>query len=1036
MFTKKSTRTTLAALGAAAILLTSGATAANADVINGDFEGDNTDAWFSYGFVGGSTTFEGGQFCGTVPGGTTNAYDIGFGQNDLDLPAGDYVFSFDVSGEGPIRAIVAQNGGAYATYAESLPPQSTDMTHYDVGFTLSDAAVDPQVAFQVGGAAEEWTFCADNVSVAAPGAEFVPDGGFDAGLGSWFTPDNAGAIIDGALCTPVTGQAGGGDPWSRIVGLNDLTLPAGDYVFSYDVSGGKPVRAIVGMAAAPYDVYAEANTTPGDALESNQVGFSLDEETTGVQVAFQIGTSTEDWTFCVDNVSVLGGAALPQYEPETGPRVRVNQAGYITNAPKRATLVTDSADAVAWELHSAADAVVASGDTSPHGVDASAGLNVHTIDFSSVTAPGTYTLSADGDTSYEFEIGTDAYETLRTDSLNYFYLARSGTEIDGDIVGEDYARAAGHVSSAGGSDTNQGDNNVACQPAEDSAAIYGEPWTCDYTLDVVGGWYDAGDHGKYVVNGGIATAQLLSTYERTKNAPTADAAALGDDTLALPETNNGVPDVLDEAKWELDFMMSMMVPQGEELAGMVHHKVHDYGWTGLPLLPANDAQTRYLHRPSTAATLNLAATAAQGARLFAPYDAEYSQQLLESATTAWNAALAHPEIYAPVADGNNGGGAYDDDDVTDEFYWAAAELYITTGDKEFKDYLLASDLSTENVFDVGGFNWGSVAALGRMDLATVPNSLPGHEAIVASVLDGADAIRAVQQAQPFGQALGADNFVWGSNSQVLNNMVVLGTAYDLSGEAKYRDAAVESADYLLGRNALNNSYVTGYGDVYSENQHSRWFSAQLSPSLPHPPAGSVSGGPNADVGTWDPTFAALYPDQDCAPQFCYVDEIQSWATNEITVNWNSALSWVASFLADQSEGAAATVAPCEVEYITHGTWPGATNNQVWIKNTGSASIDGWDLTWAYPADDEVTSQAWSANYSQSGATVTASSLSWNAKLKPGAKTTIGFITSTHTLADAQPTQFWLNGEPCSTVGKSDAKKTKDAKVTKDKSSKK
>src|SRR5690606_10121561 len=119
-------------------------------------------------------------------------------------------------------------------------------------------------------------------------------------------------------------------------------------------------------------------------------------------------------------------------------------------------------------------------------------------------------------------------------------------EIDGDLVGEEYARPAGHLGVA----PNKGDTDVPCQPG-----------VCDYRLDVRGGWYDAGDHGKYVVNGGIATYQLLSAFERTKYAASGfGGAELGDGTLRIPERNNGVPDILDEARWELEFLMRMQVP--------------------------------------------------------------------------------------------------------------------------------------------------------------------------------------------------------------------------------------------------------------------------------------------------------------------------------------------------------------------------------------------------------------------------------------------------------------------------------------------
>ena len=190
---------------------------------------------------------------------------------------------------------------------------------------------------------------------------------------------------------------------------------------------------------------------------------------------------------------------------------------------------------------------------------------------------------------------------------------------------------------------------------------------------MTGGWYDAGDHGKYVVNGGITVAQLLSAYERRPE-------EFKDGDQSIPEAGNGVPDILDEARWELDFMLKMVVPEGQPLAGLVHHKVHDAEWTGLPLMPQLDDKTRELHRPSTAATLNLAAAAAQGARLFRPFDAAYADRLLAAARAAFDAAERLPPLYAPAGDGAAGGGPYDDSQIADERVWAAAELYLTTGE--------------------------------------------------------------------------------------------------------------------------------------------------------------------------------------------------------------------------------------------------------------------------------------------------------------------------------------------------------------------
>lgn len=413
---------------------------------------------------------------------------------------------------------------------------------------------------------------------------------------------------------------------------------------------------------------------------------------------------------------------------------------------------------------------------------------------------------------------------------------------------------------------------------------------------MTGGWYDAGDHGKYVVNGGISTWEVLSTYERDLYARTGKSGKLGDGSLDIPESGNKVPDLLDEVRWELDFLLRMQVPQGKPLAGMAHHKIHDEQWTGLPLMPADDPQKRELHPPSTAATLNLAATAAQAARLYRPHDPAFAAKALTAARTAWTAAKEHPAVYASESDGV-GGGTYSDNNVTDEFYWAAAQLYLTTGEKAFQEYVLASPVHTADIFGPVGFDWARTAAAGRLDLATVPSKLPGRDKVRQSVIKAADSYLATLKAHPYGMpyAPGGNLYDWGSNHQILNNAVVIATAYDISGASKYREGALQSMDYLFGRNALNISYVTGYGEVDARNQHSRWYAHQLDPNQPNPPVGTLAGGPNSSIQ--DPYAQSKL--QGCVGQFCYIDDIQSWSTNEHTINWNAALARMASFVADQ-----------------------------------------------------------------------------------------------------------------------------------------
>ncbi|AYC36733.1 glycoside hydrolase family 9 protein [Streptomyces griseorubiginosus] len=719
---------------------------------------------------------------------------------------------------------------------------------------------------------------------AAEEVEQLKNGTFDSTTAPWWTTSNVTAeVSDGQLCADVPG--GTANRWDAAVGQNDVTLVKGEsYKFSFTAKGspeGHVVRAIVGLQVAPYDTWFEVSPQLSVSGNAYSYTFTSPVDTAQGQVGFQLGGGTDPFRFCMDDASLLGGVPPEVYVPDTGPRVRVNQVAYLPAGPKNATLVTDATTKLPWQLKNASGAVVAHGSTVPRGVDASSGQNVHSIDFGAYRKKGTgFTLVADGETSRPFDIGTEAYEQLRLDAAKYYYTQRSGIAIRDDLR-PGYGRAAGHVNVA----PNQGDKNVPCQPG-----------VCDYTLDVTGGWYDAGDHGKYVVNGGISTWELLSTYERELLARTGEPGKLGDGSLAIPESGNKVPDILDEARWELEFLLKMQVPDGKPLAGMAHHKIHDEQWTGLPLLPSDDPQKRELHPPSTAATLNLAAAAAQAARLYRPYDKAFAAKALTAARKAWAAALAHPDLYASESDGT-GGGTYADNNVTDEFYWAAAELYLTTGEKTFQDHVLASPVHTADIFVPVGYDWARTAAAARLDLATVPSKLPGRDKVRQSVVKGADRYLATLKAQPYGLPYAPEGnlYDWGSNHQILHNGIVIATAYDITGASKYRDGALQGIDYIFGRNALNMSYVTGYGEVNSHNQHARWYAHQLDPNMPNPPKGTLAGGPNS--GIQDPYAQSKL--QGCVGQFCYIDDIQSWATNEHTINWNSALTRMASFVADQ-----------------------------------------------------------------------------------------------------------------------------------------
>ncbi|HKJ26213.1 MAG TPA: glycoside hydrolase family 9 protein [Anaerolineales bacterium] len=574
--------------------------------------------------------------------------------------------------------------------------------------------------------------------------------------------------------------------------------------------------------------------------------------------------------------------AVPTFEPVVIPDlVSVNQIGYFTHGPKIAVLALDQDEPVSWQLIDNSGAVVLDGETIFVGKDLDTRDTVHRIDFSDFAVSGSgYVLAAGGLESEPFDISEDIYSSLRYDALAYFYHNRSGIEIEAEYVGEDYARPAGHLT----------DNDVTCFQGMDAD---GRSWPgCEYSLDVSGGWYDAGDFGKYVVNGGISVWTLMNLYERFPE-------AYPDGSLSIPENQNGVADILDEARWEMEFILGMQVPEGEPLAGMAHHKMHDRVWEPMPMVPpgevdndstnASDSSGRYLYPPSTTATFNLAATAGQCARIWAEIDPEFADRCLAAAEMAWEAGQANSDLHAGNTPGD-GGGNYGDTVVADEGYWAAAELFITTGDQKYLDYLMNTSLFGK----ADQFDWGHTAPLGTVSLALLENTLPAEmeEQVQASIIAYADQLAGLQNDTGYLVPLDGD-YVWGSNGLILNNMILLSIAHDLTGDSRYLDAVQMGMDYILGRNALNQSFVTGYGAYPFQHPHHRFWANDPGRGYPAPPPGAVSGGPNADPTDPDAIDAGLL---DKAPARRYVDAIGSYSTNEITINWNAPLVWVATYL--------------------------------------------------------------------------------------------------------------------------------------------
>lgn len=603
-------------------------------------------------------------------------------------------------------------------------------------------------------------------------------------------------------------------------------------------------------------------------------------------------------------LSLIAFARCASANCESDPRdIHLNQEGFSTGSAKLAILVSDSRQPLAWKLADSAGDVRITGLTGVYGQDPVAGHAVHRIDFSGFNTPGRgYRLQASCAVSHPFEIGSDPFGRLPYDALAYFYHNRSGVPIEELYSGgAAWSRPAGHLP-----------DKATCISGTDPE---GNHWPgCDYTLDLTGGWYDAGDHGKYVVNGGIAVWTLLNLHE-WQNA-LSRKPVFPDGSANLPESGNGISDLLDEARFEIEFLLRMQAPQGAvaqvpvgarsswpglefteiNASGMAHHKIADREWTSLPMRPHEDPQIRVLHPVSTAATLNLAAVAAQCARIWRKLDAKLSNRCLKASRRAWVAARRNPEVYFIA--GFSGSGLYGDDDVSDEFFWAAAELLITTGEAGFREHVFNSPHFRKGINDEHA--WPEAAPLGIVSLALAGDA-PGAEARRVArehIIRAASRFRDERNRSGYHIPYATDQYRWGSNSNLLNRAMLLALAHDFTGERGYRDAVVDVMDYLLGRNPLGQSYISGYGEQSLTHPHHRFWAPSFDTGLPPPPPGALSGGPNS-TNSADEVAREIIG--KCAPQTCWRDDVRAFSLNEVAINWNAPLVWVAAWLAESAQ---------------------------------------------------------------------------------------------------------------------------------------
>ncbi len=551
---------------------------------------------------------------------------------------------------------------------------------------------------------------------------------------------------------------------------------------------------------------------------------------------------------------MLSGLPLMAYSQSGA--IRINQMGYYPTSNKMAIVVYPRA--TTFEVVNALDGSVEfTGYMSPLVYWADAGDSVRICDFTALVKTGRFKIRIPGfGESHLFEISSTVLRKAAYASLKSYYYQRCSYELTEPFAGL-WARPSGHP---------------------DTTCIFHSSTGKSGEMSSPGGWYDAGDYGKYVVNAGISVATILSFHENF-------SSFFGDSSILIPESGNGFSDLLDEVKYELDWLKTM---QDED--GGVFHKLTTLNFAGF-VMPHQTNSTRYVIGKSTAAALDFAAMMSMAGRIYQEYDPGYANDCISRAMNAWKWARENPAVYFQnPADVSTG--AYGDGNVSDEFIWAAAELFITTGEDEYKTYLESKSSSLTYKSEPG---WPNVQPLASLSLATRANGL--SEALLNhiknSIITTSD--NWLKQIETSACRIPGFGYYWGSNSGIANMGVGMLYAHILTGNEKYIRGAAECADYLLGKNATGFSFQSSYGSQTPLNFHHR---PSGSDGITQPVPGFLAGGPNKNQED-----GQKYPFSN--PAKSYVDVLGSYASNEICINWNAPftalLAGVDAILGEPSE---------------------------------------------------------------------------------------------------------------------------------------
>lgn len=523
--------------------------------------------------------------------------------------------------------------------------------------------------------------------------------------------------------------------------------------------------------------------------------------------------------------------------------IHINALGFLPAYEKKASITTACSD---FFVKSADGQTVFSGKVTGPFHQNDVNQDVWIADFSALKTTGAFYLDVPGvGRSITFPINENIYTSAYTAAMRAMYLWRCGTAFEAEYNGQKYSQVKCHL--------DDGLEDYLGRPGQ--------------KRDGTGGWHDAGDYGKYVVNAGVTVGCLFLAWDHFQG-------QLSRCSLGLPETAPGYPDFLKEMKWETDWLLKMADPNG---SGQVSHKLTSLGFCGF-IMPAADTEPRYFTEWSSAATADFVAMLAMAARYFKPYDEAYAKTCLDAAIKSYEYLQNFPQEKR-FEQGAFRTGGYQTDDGDDRL-WAAAEMWETTGnsacladfEKRVQEYSPRGRRGEAEPSDLRkvdeNWDWGNVRNLGIFTFLL--SKRQGKNPQLADLLKKdllavADSIAAAAAKDVYSRPLGG-RYYWGCNGTIARQVLNLQVANKLSPHPKYVNASLDAVGHLFGRNYYGRSFVTGLGVNPPMNPHDRRSGAD---GIVEPWPGYIVGGGHSATG--------------------WVDEEASYSTNEIAINWQAAL---------------------------------------------------------------------------------------------------------------------------------------------------